>query len=232
MPKEPASTRAARPAPFPDRKPAGSSSKVESRIDQLSIRWEHPPSLPVLLAWFADEGIWISEKLRIQPMEEGQGWGVVATEVGIPLEVGSFPRFFTVKGKLSSSLIPHPNQSIVCRIPRSAILSVNTSKFKDIVPGKTWRQIPPIVQLSLTLLHEIRLGSASPHYGYLQSLPREHVPIVALWASETLFGEDGSKASEMLAGTEVERETKRLAKEERSNVSLRLSCTDTCQSSL
>jgi len=24
-------------------------------------------------------------------MEEGQGWGVVATEVGIPLEVGSFP---------------------------------------------------------------------------------------------------------------------------------------------
>jgi hypothetical protein len=215
MPKELASTKAARPAPFPDRKTAGFSAKVEPPRDKLSLRWEHPPSLPVLLAWFADAGIWVSEKLNIQPMEEGQGWGIVATEVGMPLEVGSFPYFKAIEEKLKA----HPLRTIVCRIPRSAILSVNSSDFKDIVPGKTWRQIPPIVQLSLTLLHEIRLGSASRYYGYLQSLPREHVPIVALWASKILFGEDGLEGSKMLAGTEIERETKRLVKEERSNVS-------------
>ena len=45
------------------------------------------------------------------------------------------------------------------------------------------------------------------------------MPIVALWAFKTLFGEDGSEGLKMLAGTEMERETKRLAKEERSNVS-------------
>jgi len=91
MPREPAITKGARPTPFPDRKTAGTSAKVNLRTDKFSVRWEQSPSLPVLLAWFADVGIWISEKLRIQPMEEGQGWGVVATEVGIPLEVGSFP---------------------------------------------------------------------------------------------------------------------------------------------
>lgn len=100
MPKELASTKAARPTPFPDRKTAGSSLKVEPRTDKFSLRWEHPPSLPVLLTWFADMGIWVSDKFTIQPMEEGQGWGVVATEVGIPLEVGSFFHFEAMDDQL------------------------------------------------------------------------------------------------------------------------------------
>ena len=97
-------------------------------------------------------------------------------------------------------------------------MSTQTSNLSSIVSSKTWRQIPALIQLALTLLFEMRKGPGSTYYGYLQSLPRHPVSIVALWDEDELFGQDGKKALEKLAGTEMMRETRRLAKEERSKV--------------
>lgn len=48
---------------------------------------------------------------------------------------------------------------------------------------------------------------ASRWYGYLQSLPRETVPIALLWGHRDALGldPDGEDAREWIAGTEVER---------------------------
>lgn len=200
---------------------------VKSKTDEpevsdhsVSLYWSEPPSLPVLMDWFKEQEIWVSEKLQITEFEHGQGWGVVAKGVGIPLEVGSSqPRESGLKQKILIVLC-NPADLAVCRIPRKAILSVQTSEMKTILPSKTWRQIPALIQLALTLLFEMRRGPGSRYYGYLQSLPREPVSIVALWDEDELFGQDGKKALEKLAGTEMMRETRRMAKEERSKVSL------------
>lgn len=75
----------------------------------------------------------------------------------------------------------------------------------------------------------MRKGPTSRYYGYLQSLPRQPVSIVALWDEDELFGQDGKKALEKLAGTEMMRETRRMAKEERSKVSFRYSLVEILQ---
>lgn len=191
-------------------------SEATPQPELFTITWVAPPSLSALLEWFDEQGIWTSDKLEAKDLGEGSGWGVVARDEGVPLEVGE----------------PHPGSSpefanlittrivTVCKIPRTAILSIHNSNFSNLVPPQTWRQIPLLAQLSLTLLHEIRAGSQSRFYGYLQSLPREHVPIIQLWGTESICGEDGRKALEIVRGTEVDRELKRMVKEERSLVSL------------
>ena len=63
-----------------------------------------------------------------------------------------------------------------------------------------------ILYLALCLLHEMRLGEDSPFYGYIQSLPRTPILLPAFWPIEELAGRDGQIASEIIRGTEVERE--------------------------
>jgi hypothetical protein len=75
------------------------------------------------------------------------------------------------------------------------------------------KQLPPIVVLSLSLLHELRLGPRSHFYGYTQSLPRETVPLATLWDLHELYGEEGLEATRWLGGTAFEREAKRIRKE-------------------
>lgn len=70
-----------------------------------------------------------------------------------------------------------------------------------------------ILHLVLAVLHEFRLATDSPYYGYLQSLPRETVLIPVLWSVQSLGGEDGAKALAWLQGTEAERDLHWRAKE-------------------
>ncbi|GHJ83972.1 hypothetical protein NliqN6_0374 [Naganishia liquefaciens] len=146
------------------------------------------PSIPILLDWFREQGIWIHESLEIRSMAGGRGIAVYAVGVGSP-------------------------QQVVCKIPRAAILSSKTTPFMSLMPRKTLKQIPPIVMLSLSLLYEFRLGPESRYWGYLQSLPRSHVPIVSLWDIDYVGGEDGKGARETVKGTAVEAELKRIKKD-------------------
>ena len=78
--------------------------------------------------------------------------------------------------------------------------------------------------LSLSLLYEFRLGPESRYWGYLQSLPRSHVPIVSLWDIDYVGGEDGKGARETVKGTAVEAELKRIKKDGHSLVCFNISC--------
>lgn len=78
-----------------------------------------------------------------------------------------------------------------------------------------------ILGLSLALLHELRLGTDSEFFGYIQSLPRETVPIPTLWP--IVQGADAKDAKEALAwlkGTDAERDLRRRAAEGLSLVSV------------
>ena len=60
--------------------------------------------------------------------------------------------------------------------------------------------------LALALLHEIRLGPASRFYGYVQSLPRETIPLPMFWGVHELCESDGKLALDMLKGTDAARD--------------------------
>lgn len=177
------------------------------------------PSIPVLLAWFQEQGIWIHENLEIRQMAGGGGIAVFAVGAGIPQQVGKHRRRQNRSVLESLDLWLTISPSKVCKIPRSAILSSHTTPLASRLPRKTRNQIPPIVLLSLSLLYEFRLGPESRYWGYLQSLPRRHVPIVSLWDVDFIGGTDGKTARETVRGTAVDDEIKRIRKDGHGTVS-------------
>lgn len=84
------------------------------------------------------------------------------------------------------------------------------SDLRTVIPQTAWKQLPHIVRLSLTVLYELRRWEDSRWFGYLQSLPREPVPLATLW---DLYGKDGKQGLELLKDTEFEREIKRIKRE-------------------
>ena len=96
----------------------------------------------------------------------------------------------------------------MCQVPKDSLLSVRTSSLPRLLPEDNLgiNSSHTILYLSLCLLHELRLGTASPFYGYLQSLPRETIILPVFWTIEDLAGEDGRLAREMIVGTEAERD--------------------------
>lgn len=96
----------------------------------------------------------------------------------------------------------------VCQVPKTALLSTRTSSLPRLLPDANLapQSSHTILNLALALLHELRLGSQSPFWGYLQSLPRETILLPVLWDIEELAGEDGRKAKEIIGSTEVQRD--------------------------
>ncbi|KAJ9120141.1 hypothetical protein QFC22_003040 [Naganishia vaughanmartiniae] len=164
-------------------------------VDKLANMPE--PSVTELREWFDRENIWIHRSLEIKAMTDSSGLGIFAVDVGVP-------------------------QQVVCKIPRSAILSSRTTPFAESLPRSTRSQIPAIALLSLSLLYEFRWGQKSRYWGYLQSLPRRHVDIAPLWSVFPITGEDGQSAVEKVKGTEVEAELRRIKKDGHGLEDLRL----------
>lgn len=95
----------------------------------------------------------------------------------------------------------------VCQIPKTALLSARTSSLPpSVLPFTRPTTSHTIFHLALALLHELRLGSGSRWYGYLQSLPRRTVMLPLFWGIDELGGEDGKEARRWLVGTEAERD--------------------------
>jgi hypothetical protein len=49
------------------------------------------PSIPILLDWFHEHGIWIHESLEVRQMPDAGGVAVFAVGVGSPQQVGEYP---------------------------------------------------------------------------------------------------------------------------------------------
>ncbi|EIW69440.1 hypothetical protein TREMEDRAFT_62307 [Tremella mesenterica DSM 1558] len=145
-----------------------------------------PPSIEILQAWLDDHGAVINSHVEIT--ESFDGWGIRATET---IDEGD----------------------LVCMIPKTAVLSHRTSSLPLLAPPPTsvdgieahW----PILQLSLAILHELRLDVDSPFFGYLQSLPRELILLPVFWSVKRIAGEDGRLGLLWLKGTEAERDMAR-----------------------
>lgn len=60
-----------------------------------------------------------------------------------------------------------------------------------------------ILRLTACLLHELRLGSESRWFGWLQFVPRDVIRVRTLWANLDIGGEDGRRGLEWLEGTEA-----------------------------
>lgn len=90
MPRQARKHNTSKYTPLPPRPAKGKTDEPEISDHSMSLYWNAPPSLPILLEWLKQQGIWLSEKLQVKEMQDGQGWGVVSTQVGVPLEVGSF----------------------------------------------------------------------------------------------------------------------------------------------
>lgn len=100
----------------------------------------------------------------------------------------------------------------VCKIPKSALLSARTCSLPPLTDAPVLTTAHSILGLALALLHELRLGPDSSFWGYLQSLPRETVPIPALWPL-CPEGSDAALALKWLQGTEAERDLRRRERE-------------------
>ncbi|OCF36650.1 hypothetical protein I316_01903 [Kwoniella heveanensis BCC8398] len=149
-----------------------------------------PPSREVLTVWLDQRHIKRDERLEIASMEDGSGWRMVAKD---DMDLGE----------------------LICAIPKTSLLSHKTSSLPPLP------DLPPevldsrslncytILHLSLCLLHEFRLGTDSPFYGYLQALPREVIGLPLFWNMEEIGGQDGKLGRRWLKGTEVERELER-----------------------
>ncbi|CAE6436651.1 unnamed protein product [Rhizoctonia solani] len=99
----------------------------------------------------------------------------------------------------SSNLV---NSDLVASIPKSSILSRRTSQLlSDISDSVT--NSDEVMELALVLAYELALGEQSAWVGYLQSLPREQVPVAALWDANE--DEDSQYAWQWLQGTETAR---------------------------
>lgn len=102
--------------------------------------------------------------------------------------------------------------TVVCKIPKTAILSCRTASLPAISEPSSATTSHTILGLALALLHELRLGSDSRFWGYLQSLPREIVPVPALWPLAPLDS-DARRAIPWLQGTEAARDLQKREKE-------------------
>ncbi|WOO84431.1 uncharacterized protein LOC62_06G007950 [Vanrija pseudolonga] len=141
-----------------------------------------PPSRALLNEYLDATGVWRNDAVSIGDMADG-GWRAIANR---DMELGE----------------------TICKIPKQALLSVRTADLrppKSAGPGTTSHAI---LSLALALLNELRLGPDSGFWGYVQSLPRETVPIPALWP---LYpdGSDARLAEKWLKGTEAERDLRR-----------------------
>lgn len=87
-------------------------------------------------------------------------------------------------------------------------MSTRTSSLPRLLPDENLapKTSHTILYLALSLLHELRLGAASPFWGYIQSLPRETILLPVFWGIEELAGEDGRKAKDIIGSTEVQRD--------------------------
>ncbi|CAE6401786.1 unnamed protein product [Rhizoctonia solani] len=94
------------------------------------------------------------------------------------------------------------NSDIVARIPKSSILSRRTSQLLSDVSDSATNS-DDVMELALVLAYELALGEQSVWAGYLQSLPREQVPVAALWDENE--DEDSQYAWRWLQETETAR---------------------------
>lgn len=100
----------------------------------------------------------------------------------------------------------------VVKIPKSAILSTRTSSLPPLPTtiDNVATTSHTVLGLTLALLHEMRLGTESKFWGYVQSLPRTTVPIPALWPlAPAEGGNDALRALDWLKGTEAARDIRR-----------------------
>ncbi|BGP28433.1 hypothetical protein JCM10296v2_000165 [Rhodotorula toruloides] len=96
-----------------------------------------------------------------------------------------------------------PTTTTVGRIPKSLVLSHRTSSLLlEDSARSTLDSLPPALRLAVHVAHELRLGPHSRWHVYFASCPTEEVPVALLW--------DHSEASSWLAGTQVEREVRRI----------------------
>lgn len=105
----------------------------------------------------------------------------------------------------------HP-LTTVCKIPKTSLLSLRTTSLPPLPSTGPTMASHTILGLALALLHEMRLGSDSPFFGYIQCLPRATVPIPVLWPLEE-EGSDARLAYPWLKGTEAERDLRRREEE-------------------
>lgn len=202
MPKDPKPTRLRPSLVFgkPSSKELHVTADHGFRFPGLSLAGKPSPSLSTLLDWLKENSIAYKSSIEIRSPEGDRagnfGWSAWVRETDEEAEENDL------------EILGH---DVACKIPRSAILSTrNSSKFTQLVPRSTWKQIPPIAQLSLVLLYEIRRWNESRWFGYLQSLPREPVPLATLW---DLYGQDGQRGLKVLEGTSMDHERKRIKRE-------------------
>lgn len=140
-------------------------------------------------------------------MEDGRSW------------LGGITHWENIVGS-SSSCFNRLTSSVV-QIPKSAILSLRTSSLPKLASKFTdeGKDTQPLWYLALALLHEIRLGRQSTFWGYIQILPRKHIPLPVLWPVKEIGQEDGRLGIRWLAGTEAQRDLNRKASEGQALVS-------------
>lgn len=102
-------------------------------------------------------------------------------------------------------------------LPKYSILSHQTASLSAITHLASASHT--ILNLSLCLLHEIRLFTNSRFYGYLQSLPRDmEAGLPVFWKiGKGVEVEDGERGLQWLKSTEAEKE---LRKSEKQGLSL------------
>ncbi|KAL1406858.1 hypothetical protein Q8F55_006267 [Vanrija albida] len=143
-----------------------------------------PPSRELLNAYLDSMDVWRSDGVAIADMASGGGWRAVATR---DMAIGE----------------------TICKLPKSALLSVRTTELNRFPAAARERTTShAILSLALALLNELRLGEESGFWGYIQSLPRETVPIPSLWPLYPA-GSDAELADKWLDGTEARRDLKR-----------------------
>ncbi|CAE6425935.1 unnamed protein product [Rhizoctonia solani] len=99
---------------------------------------------------------------------------------------------------------------LVAKIPKLSILSRRTSRLLlDTLDHETNRD--DVLDLALVLAYELALGEQSAWAGYLQSLPREQIPVAALWDENE--DEDSQYAQLWLQATETSRTIRELSTE-------------------
>ncbi|OWZ58582.1 hypothetical protein C356_01178 [Cryptococcus neoformans c45] len=151
-----------------------------------------PPSRACLLGWLAENLVYTSPSLTIQPMSASSGYRIVAER---DIEIGE----------------------LLLSLPKYSILSHQTASLSAITHLASASHT--ILNLSLCLLHEIRLFTNSRFYGYLQSLPRDmEAGLPVFWKiGKGVEVEDGERGLQWLKSTEAEKE---LRKSEKQGLSL------------
>ncbi|KIR24722.1 hypothetical protein I309_06449 [Cryptococcus deuterogattii LA55] len=102
---------------------------------------------------------------------------------------------------------------LLLSLPKFSILSQQTASLSALTHLASTSHT--ILNLSLCLLHEIRLFTDSKFYGYLQSLPRDMgAGLPLFWGiGKGTEVEDGERGLQWLKGTEAEKELRKSEKE-------------------